>query len=164
MILLEVSKTFVEHERLLGEHRWSEILKDPNEEEDKRVSRVFHSFYATGRDAQKDGSWIPTLTFCGLLLNFFFFGFRTKKGGKVLLSTQAGSRIGLQEKGNTFWKNQRHIYAEISSISRFKQPYPETHWCCIPVEDQTNKRLCRPIPVDRMSPPSRAEPPGNALF
>ena len=56
MILLEVSKTFTEHERLLGEHRWSEILTNPDEEEEKRVSQVFHSFYAKGRDAQKDGS------------------------------------------------------------------------------------------------------------
>lgn len=56
MILLEVSKMFTQHERLLGEHRWSEILKDPDEEEENRVSKVFHSFYAKGRDAQKDGS------------------------------------------------------------------------------------------------------------
>ena len=56
MILLEVSKTFKQHERLLGEHRWSEILTDADEEEENRVSRVFHSFYAKGRDAQKDGS------------------------------------------------------------------------------------------------------------
>ena len=56
MILLEVSKAFTAHERLLGEHRWSEILTEPNDEEKKRVSQVFHSFYAKGRDAQKDGS------------------------------------------------------------------------------------------------------------
>ena len=56
MILLEVSKMFGKHERLLGEHRWSEILNDPDEEEEKRVSQVFHSFYSKGRDAQKDGS------------------------------------------------------------------------------------------------------------
>ena len=56
MILLEVSKLFTEHERLLGEHRWSEILTNPDDEEENRVSRVFHSFYAKGRDAQKDGS------------------------------------------------------------------------------------------------------------
>lgn len=55
MILLEVSKAFTKHERLLGEHRWSEMLKDPNREEKARVSRVFHSYYAKGREAQKDG-------------------------------------------------------------------------------------------------------------
>jgi len=47
---------FTDHERLLGEHRWSEILREPDAEEKKRVSQVFHSFYAKGRDAQKDGS------------------------------------------------------------------------------------------------------------
>jgi hypothetical protein len=56
MILLEVSKEFTEHERLLGEHRWSEILTNPDDEEKNRVSQVFHSFYAKGREAQKDGS------------------------------------------------------------------------------------------------------------
>ncbi|KAF8972766.1 hypothetical protein BDZ97DRAFT_856108 [Flammula alnicola] len=55
MILLEVSKAFTDHGRLLGEHRWSEFLKDPTEEEKPRVTQVFHSFYAKGRDAQKDG-------------------------------------------------------------------------------------------------------------
>lgn len=56
MILLEVSKIFTAHERLLGEHRWSEILTDPDHEEENRVSQVFHSFYSKGREAQKDGS------------------------------------------------------------------------------------------------------------
>ena len=55
MILLEVFKKFTEHERLLGEHRWSEILTNPDKEQEARVSQVFHSFYAKGRDAQKDG-------------------------------------------------------------------------------------------------------------
>lgn len=56
MILLEISKEFTEHERLLGEHRWSEILKEPDDEEKKSVSKVFHSVYAKGREAQKDGT------------------------------------------------------------------------------------------------------------
>jgi len=46
--------------------------------------------------------------------------------------------------------------------SRFKQPYPQTHWCPIPFEDKTNKPLCRPLPADRMAPPvSRVEQPGD---
>ncbi|KAF8159370.1 hypothetical protein B0H34DRAFT_400912 [Crassisporium funariophilum] len=55
MVLLEISKEFTDHARLLGEHRWSEMLKAPKDEEKPRVSQVFHSFYAKGRDAQKDG-------------------------------------------------------------------------------------------------------------
>ena len=67
MILLEVSKMFTDHERLLGEHRWSELLKEPSDEEEKRVSRVFHSFYSKGREAQKDG----TLDFQHTVFCFF---------------------------------------------------------------------------------------------
>jgi hypothetical protein len=55
MILLEISKDFVDHGLLLGEHRWADFLKDPTPEEEPRVTQVFHSFYARGRDAQKDG-------------------------------------------------------------------------------------------------------------
>ena len=65
---------------------------------------------------------------------------------------------------NCNMNNRRtHIYG-FSSTSRFKQPYPPTHWCAVPVEDQTNKALCRPLPVDRLPPPPRVEPPGNACF
>ena len=56
------------------------------------------------------------------------------------------------------------IHAVISSISRFNQPYPQTHLCATPVEDQTNKKLCRSLPVDRMPPPPDVERPGNAWF
>jgi hypothetical protein len=63
-----------------------------------------------------------------------------------------------------FNTNSETTYTEILSlISRFKQPYPKTHWCSIPVEDKTNKQLCRPLPVDRMPPPPRVEIPGNSL-
>ncbi|KAF8902400.1 hypothetical protein CPB84DRAFT_862391 [Gymnopilus junonius] len=55
MILLEISKRFTDHGRLLGEHRWNEMLKNPTHEESQNVSRIFHSFYTTLRDAQKDG-------------------------------------------------------------------------------------------------------------
>lgn len=55
MILLEIDKKYPHNERLLGEHRWSEFLKKPNEEEEGKVTQVFHSLYSKGRDAQKDG-------------------------------------------------------------------------------------------------------------
>jgi hypothetical protein len=105
------------------------------------------------------------------LFSFFFLGFsQIKKGGRVLLSTRVGSRIGLQEMSKfLFSRNNRretgaYILKNFIDFSRFKQPYPQTHWCPTPVEDQTNKPLCRPLPVDRMPPPARVEPQGNAWF
>ena len=83
------------------------------------------------------------------------------------MSSRCGSKIGLQEESK-YWEIQLQysetMYTEILSlISRFKQPYPKTHWCSIPVEDKTNKQLCRPLPVDRIPPPPRLETPGNSL-
>ncbi|KAG5641600.1 hypothetical protein DXG03_004664 [Asterophora parasitica] len=75
MVLIEVDKKYPYNERLLGEHKWSEILNKPTNEEKGRVSQVFHSFYNTGRAAQKDGwkrihvearwfkNWVPTTNF-----------------------------------------------------------------------------------------------------
>ncbi|KAJ7247174.1 hypothetical protein B0H12DRAFT_1125480 [Mycena haematopus] len=54
-ILLEIEREYAEPERLLGEHRWSEFLKNPNAEEAGRVSQIFYCTYSTGRQAQKDG-------------------------------------------------------------------------------------------------------------
>ncbi|KAJ6493281.1 hypothetical protein C8R45DRAFT_989296 [Mycena sanguinolenta] len=54
-IIIEIDRNYPEPERLLGEHRWSEFLKKPNAEEQGRVSQIFYSTYATGRQAQKDG-------------------------------------------------------------------------------------------------------------
>jgi hypothetical protein len=56
MVLLEIDKTYPHNDRLLGEHKWSEFLRNPSEEEKGRVSQIFHSFYTTGREAQKDGT------------------------------------------------------------------------------------------------------------
>lgn len=50
-------------------------------------------------------------------------------------------------------------------ISSIVQPYPETHWCEVPPEDLTNKKLCRPLPVEKKAPPPKVEPrPGNMNF
>lgn len=55
MVLLEVDRDYKHVDRLIGEHRWSEFLKRPTHEESGRVSQIFHCFYNTGRQAQKDG-------------------------------------------------------------------------------------------------------------
>ncbi|KAJ6626718.1 hypothetical protein B0H10DRAFT_507938 [Mycena sp. CBHHK59/15] len=54
-VLLEVNRDYPHVDRLLGEHRWSEFLKNPSDEEAGRVSQIFYCVYSTGRQAQKDG-------------------------------------------------------------------------------------------------------------
>lgn len=57
MILLEISKAYdKDNKRLLGEHKWSQFLKDPTEEEESYKTCVFHSIYSTCREAGKDGT------------------------------------------------------------------------------------------------------------
>lgn len=57
MILLEISKSFTEHKRLLGEHQWSLFLKDATSEEKGRKTCVYYSVYSTSRKAWKDGNF-----------------------------------------------------------------------------------------------------------
>ncbi|KAG6886839.1 hypothetical protein C0995_003989 [Termitomyces sp. Mi166 len=57
MVLIEVDKKYPYNERLLGEHRWKEFLRNPTDEEQDRVTQIFHSLYTTGREAQKDGTF-----------------------------------------------------------------------------------------------------------
>ncbi|KIM44408.1 hypothetical protein M413DRAFT_24911 [Hebeloma cylindrosporum] len=104
MVLIEVSKSFTDHGRLLGEHRWVDILKNPTEEEKQGSSRIFHCW----KIAAVTKDW--------------FDGWEPGKG-------------------------------------KFKQPYPETHWCAVPVEDRTGKPLCRPLPLEAKSPPPQVQPP-----
>ncbi|PPQ64367.1 hypothetical protein CVT24_008436 [Panaeolus cyanescens] len=61
MILVEIDRAGLPESaeaRLLGEHRWSEILKDPVDLEVDWKSKVFHSLYNTPDAAIKDG-WNP---------------------------------------------------------------------------------------------------------
>lgn len=61
MVLLEIDKKYPHNDRLLGEHRWSEFLKNPSKEEAGKVTQIFHCLYKTGREAQKDGVYPPSL-------------------------------------------------------------------------------------------------------
>ncbi|KAF7304433.1 hypothetical protein HMN09_00845500 [Mycena chlorophos] len=54
-VLLEINRDYAYPEKLLGEHRWSEFLRKPSEEEKGRVTQIFYSTYSNGRAAQKDG-------------------------------------------------------------------------------------------------------------
>jgi len=55
MILLEISKEFTDHGRLLGQHQWFHFLKDPTKDEEGHKSCVYYSVYRTCREARKDG-------------------------------------------------------------------------------------------------------------
>lgn len=54
VVLLEINKK-AEHQMLLGEHKWHEMLKDPSKDDKDRVSRIYYSIYPSNRAAQKDG-------------------------------------------------------------------------------------------------------------
>lgn len=70
MVLLEIDKKYPHNRRLLGEHKWSEFLRNPSEEERERVSQIFHSLYTTGREAQKDGQRAQPFSYVACLLSF----------------------------------------------------------------------------------------------
>ncbi len=62
MILLEISKEFTDHGRLLGEHQWRHFLKDPNKDEEGHKTCVYYSVYRTCRDARKEGTHTTSLS------------------------------------------------------------------------------------------------------
>ncbi|KAI0034885.1 hypothetical protein K488DRAFT_44530 [Vararia minispora EC-137] len=55
MVIIEVEKEFDRFEDLLGLHKWSEILRNPTEEEARCSSSVFYCRFGSARDAQKEG-------------------------------------------------------------------------------------------------------------
>ncbi|KAJ8586439.1 hypothetical protein M405DRAFT_843857 [Rhizopogon salebrosus TDB-379] len=54
MVIIEVARECPQLDRLLGEHRWSEFLKKPAEQDKDQVSKVFYCTYSTGRQVQKN--------------------------------------------------------------------------------------------------------------
>jgi hypothetical protein len=55
MVILEIERSYRGIDKLLGEHKWKEFLKNPTDEEKDRASQVFYCLYTKGRDVQKDG-------------------------------------------------------------------------------------------------------------
>ncbi|KAG7452167.1 uncharacterized protein BT62DRAFT_287146 [Guyanagaster necrorhizus] len=45
-------------------------------------------------------------------------------------------------------------FKEWTPVQDFMQPYPATHYCDPPIEDRTNKALCRPLPACYKPPPA----------
>ncbi|KAF9029987.1 hypothetical protein BDZ89DRAFT_1064955 [Hymenopellis radicata] len=75
IIEIEKRKDNAHKHKLLGEHRWKDMLQNPSLEESGRVSQIFPCWHTNGREVQKDGwlrvgvqddwfkNWIPSTTF-----------------------------------------------------------------------------------------------------
>ncbi|OCH93537.1 hypothetical protein OBBRIDRAFT_790242 [Obba rivulosa] len=55
LVIIEVRREYPDFDNILGEHRWSEFLKNPSSDDKKRVSQVFYCTLSTGRQVQKNG-------------------------------------------------------------------------------------------------------------
>jgi hypothetical protein len=56
MVIAEVSKDYPGFDRVLGEHRWKEFLRNPSEEEAEKVTKIYYCKLNTGRQVQKKGA------------------------------------------------------------------------------------------------------------
>lgn len=55
MVIIEINRDYPHFDHILGEHRWSEFLQSPTEEEKDQATQVFYCTYNTGRIVQKNG-------------------------------------------------------------------------------------------------------------
>ncbi|OBZ69908.1 hypothetical protein A0H81_10374 [Grifola frondosa] len=55
MLIVEIQREVPQLENILGEHTWSEFLRNPGDQEKDRVSRLFFCTLGTGRAVQKEG-------------------------------------------------------------------------------------------------------------
>lgn len=55
MIIVEIARDFPGFDRLLGEHRWSEVFQSLAPVNKERKSKVFYCKHSTGREVQKHG-------------------------------------------------------------------------------------------------------------
>lgn len=61
MVIIEVKRDYGGFDRLLGEHRWNEFLKNPSQEEADKVTKVYYCVYNSGRQVQKCGGFASLL-------------------------------------------------------------------------------------------------------
>ncbi|KZT03888.1 uncharacterized protein LAESUDRAFT_703856 [Laetiporus sulphureus 93-53] len=54
-VLIEIDRSYKGVERLLGEHRWAEFLRNPSDTEKQQVSKIFYCTHSSGREVQKYG-------------------------------------------------------------------------------------------------------------
>lgn len=55
MVIIEVNRDFTGWDKLLGQHKWIEVLKNPTDEEKERHSSIFYCTMNTVRDVSKTG-------------------------------------------------------------------------------------------------------------
>lgn len=53
MVIVEVKRDYPDFDRLLGEHKWKEFLRNPSKEEETKISQVFYCVYNSGTCASK---------------------------------------------------------------------------------------------------------------
>ena len=97
MVLLEIDKAYPGHERLLGEHRCIEFLKNPRADEKERIAQIFYCLYDTGRAAQKDGTF--SFSRCCLFFATTRLTYVIRKGWKRIRVEVTVSKPGVQITG-----------------------------------------------------------------
>ena len=76
IVIVEISKGYLEIEtRLLGAHRWKEILKKPDPTRLEDESRIYFSSFGEDRKAQKSGE-LTLDSLLSFLIGFSFAGWR----------------------------------------------------------------------------------------
>lgn len=51
MVIVEVKRDWDGFDRLLGEHKWADFLRNPSKEEDKKITQVFYCRWNSGECA-----------------------------------------------------------------------------------------------------------------
>lgn len=65
--------------KLLGQHTWKEILKNPSEGEKGQRSRIFYCVFNNIRDVQKEGAFEPPRRLSVRRSELLFFRLETKR-------------------------------------------------------------------------------------
>jgi hypothetical protein len=89
MVIIEVKRDFDGFDRLLGEHKWNEFLRNPSKEEREKVTRVYYCVYNSGRQVQKNGAFVVASWFSQPIHHLV-------KVGRGLMPRKVGSETGAQ--------------------------------------------------------------------
>ncbi|KAH7920600.1 hypothetical protein BV22DRAFT_1020909 [Leucogyrophana mollusca] len=119
MVIIEVKRDYPHFDRLLGEHRWSEFLRNPSDELKNQATRVYYCTYSTGRIVQKNGECPVRVLVLGL-------GCGAERWVVVVVS----------------WKNEiglRHCHSTPSPVCTFCLAYAYdsiTGWKRVEIKDE----------------------------